>query len=73
MPHHAVFNPKKPGKLRVVFDCAAKFQGDSLNGHLLQGPNMVSNLVEILLRFRQGSVEELHFSQLAVTYYDVRV
>ena len=56
LPHHAVFNPKKPGKLRVVFDCAAKFQGDSLNGHLLQGPNMVSNLVEILLRFRQGPV-----------------
>ena len=26
LPHHPVINPNKPGKLRVVFDCAAKFQ-----------------------------------------------
>ena len=27
LPHHAVINPRKPGKVRVVFDCAAKWQG----------------------------------------------
>jgi hypothetical protein len=26
LPHHLVLNPKKPGKLRIVFDCAAKFE-----------------------------------------------
>ena len=31
VPHHPVFNPKKPGKLRIVFDCAAKYDGIALN------------------------------------------
>ena len=56
LPHHPVINPKKPGKLRVVFDCAATFEGKSLNNHLLSGPNTVANLVGVLLRFRMGQV-----------------
>ena len=31
LPHHAVLNDKKPGKVRNVFDCAAKFKEKSLN------------------------------------------
>ncbi|MCP4798391.1 MAG: hypothetical protein GY893_00405, partial [bacterium] len=38
LPHHNVVNPKKPDKVRVVFDCAAKFNGESLNSNVLQGP-----------------------------------
>jgi len=31
IPHHGVYHPKKPGKIRVVFDCFAEYQGHSLN------------------------------------------
>ncbi|WP_204107600.1 hypothetical protein, partial [Streptococcus dysgalactiae] len=56
LPHHAVINPKKPEKLRVVLDCAARHNGTSLNDLLYQGPDTTSNLVSILLRFRRDSI-----------------
>ena len=52
LPHHGVVNPHKPDKLRVVFDCAARFQGRSLNERCLQGPDLINNLLYVLLRFR---------------------
>ncbi|XP_006819133.1 uncharacterized protein LOC102802549 [Saccoglossus kowalevskii] len=56
VPHHGVYHPRKPGKIRVVFDCAARFQGTALNDHLLQGPDLTNNLLGVLLRFRQEPV-----------------
>ena len=56
VPHHGVYHPKKPEKLRVVFDCSADFQGHFLNRHLLQGPDLTNSLVGVLCRFRQEPV-----------------
>ena len=56
LPHHPVTHPLKPGKVRVVFDCAAKYCGTSLNQQLLQGPDLTNPLVGVLIRFRQEPV-----------------
>jgi hypothetical protein len=39
LPHHPVTNPNKSGKIRRVFNAASKFKGESLNDHLMTGPN----------------------------------
>ncbi|CAL8098687.1 unnamed protein product [Calicophoron daubneyi] len=75
LPHHPVVNPKKPKKLRVVLDCAAKFQGVSLNDRLLSGPDWASELIGVLLRFRMepiavvADVEDM-FMQVRVPLQD---
>ena len=56
IPHHGVYHPKKPDKIRVVFDCSVEYAGECLNRHLLQGPELTNNLVGVLCRFRQEPV-----------------
>ena len=56
LPQHPVVHPLKPEKVRVVYDCAAKYKQASLNEQLLQGPDEANHLVGVLSRFRQDSV-----------------
>ena len=76
LTHHAVMHPVKR-KLRVVFNPKTRFQGHALNEHLLQGPDMTSNLVGVLLRFRNGyfamtaDVEMFHRVKVPETDRDV--
>ncbi|KAK7895263.1 hypothetical protein WMY93_020588 [Mugilogobius chulae] len=75
IPHHGVYHPHKPGKIRVVFDASAKYQDTSLNDHLLTGPDLTNTLVGVLCRFRKGSVAftcdiERMFHQFHVTRED---
>ena len=41
---HSFFHPKKPSKIQVVFHCSAVFKEESLNKHLLRGPDLTNNL-----------------------------
>ncbi|XP_052430381.1 uncharacterized protein LOC127971416 [Carassius gibelio] len=56
IPHHGVYHPRKPEKIRVVFDCSAKFEGTSLNDHLLTGPDLTNTLTGVLCRFREHQI-----------------
>ena len=53
-PHHAVTKINKPGKIRIVLHAGAKCQSTSLNENLFRGPDLLNNLVGVLLRFCQG-------------------
>lgn len=74
IPHHGVYHPKKP-KIRVVFDCSAEYQNESLDKHLLQGPDLTNNLEGVLCRFRKEPVAlmcdiERMFHQVRLTERD---
>ncbi|XP_058456720.1 uncharacterized protein LOC131434090 [Malaya genurostris] len=56
LPIGIVRNPKKPDKIRLIWDAAARVHGVSLNDMLLKGPDMLASLFAVLLRFRQRSV-----------------
>ena len=56
IPHHGVYHPKKPDKIRIVFDCSAEFESEFLNDHLLKGPDLTNKLIGVLSRFRQEAV-----------------
>ena len=53
LPHHAVVNPHKPGKVRRVSNGASKFHACSLNICLLTGPDLLQSLLHVLFRFRE--------------------
>ena len=53
LPHHDVTHLMKLGKVRLVFDCTAKYHGISLNQQLLQGPDFTNPVVGVLTRFLQ--------------------
>ena len=71
LPHHPVLNPKKPGKVRVVFDCAASHRGVCLNDTLMQGPDLVNSLVGVLLRFRKERIAIT--ADIEAMFHQVRV
>ena len=66
IPHHGVNNVNKPGKIRVVFDAGAKCNNSSQNENLLKGPDYLSKLISILIKFRKekfavmGDIKEMY-------------
>ena len=69
LPHNPVTNPNKSGKVRRVANAASKFRGESLNSNLLTGPDLLNNLVGILLRFRENPFAGM-FMQIGVRQED---
>ncbi|XP_053685846.1 uncharacterized protein LOC128735386 [Sabethes cyaneus] len=56
LPIGVVVNEKKPGKIRVIWDAAAKVDGVSLNSMLLKGPDLLTPLLSALFQYRERQV-----------------
>lgn len=70
LPHHGISHPKK-NMIRVVFDCAATFQGTSLNNQLLQGPDRTSPMIGVMIRFRKEPIAII--ADIQAMFHQVRV
>ncbi|XP_055603838.1 uncharacterized protein LOC129752068 [Uranotaenia lowii] len=75
LPLGVVVNPKKPGKVRMIWDASATVDGISLNTMLLKGPDELAPLPWVLFRFRQfpvavsGDIAEM-FHQIRINKRD---
>ncbi|XP_065073988.1 uncharacterized protein LOC135698054 [Ochlerotatus camptorhynchus] len=56
LPLGVVINPKKPQKLRLIWDAAAQVKGTSFNSMMLKGPDLLTPLTSVQYRFRQRRV-----------------
>ena len=57
LPHFPVIGPDKATtKTRIVFDASAKCEGVSLNDKIHQGPKLLRDLLDVMLRFRRFPV-----------------
>ena len=59
IPHHGVIrNDRDTTKLRIVFDGSAKEGNNeqSLNDHLLNGPNFIPPIFDVLVKFRAHAI-----------------
>ena len=71
IPHYGVYNTKTPGKIHVVFDCSGKFKGESLNDHLLSGPNLTNTLIGVLCHLCQEPIAFI--SDIEAMFHQFRV
>ena len=53
LPHYGIVSTANPGKIRRIANATAVFNGTCLNDHLLLGPDLLNDLVGIILRSRE--------------------
>ena len=71
IPHHAIFHPSKPGKLKVVFDCSAEWHGISVNKSLMSGLDLTNQTIGLLVKFTKDPVAVI--ADIEAMFYQVFV
>ena len=71
IPHHGIYHPSKPGKIRVVFDCSAEYNGVSLNKKLMSGPGLSNQIISTLVKFIKDFVVVI--ADIEAMFYQVFV
>ena len=59
LPHRFVINPKKPDRLRKVYDASAKLMGQSLNDKIYTGPDLSRLCLEFSSDFANEGLQWL--------------
>ena len=59
LPHRFVINPKKPDRLRKVYDASAKLMGQSLNDNICTGPDLSRLCLEFSSDFAKEGLQWL--------------
>ncbi|XP_065078771.1 uncharacterized protein LOC135701764 [Ochlerotatus camptorhynchus] len=79
LPLGVVLNPNKPGKVRVIWDAAAKVNGVSLNTMLLKGPDLLTPQMSVTFKFRErevamsGDIQEMFLQPMVTMASDVAI
>ena len=71
IPHHCVYHPSKPGKIRVVFHCRPEFQGRSINRELLSGPDVTHQVIGMIAILREEKIAFM--ADIKAIYHQVLV
>lgn len=50
--YYGIYYSKKLSSIRVVFNCLVRYQGELFNDYFLQGFDLISKLIGVLIRFR---------------------
>ena len=70
--HHVVMNPKsKSTQCRLVFHTSQDFKGHQLNEYWAKGPDLINNLLGIVIRFRERTV--VLMGDIKKMYHSVKI
>ena len=69
IPHHGISHKNTPGKIRVVFDCSARYKRFCLNDHLLPGPEITNSLVGVTcISVQNGSRSKVTYKVCSIKF-----
>ncbi|XP_045024004.1 uncharacterized protein LOC123468992 [Daphnia magna] len=71
LPYDPVRHPSKPNKILLDYEAAARFKGTAINDILLKGPDLTTQLLAVLLRFRERIIGVT--ADIARMFYQVLV
>ncbi len=70
--HHEVLKPEsKSTPVRIVFNSSANCMGHTLNDYWAKGPDLLNNLLGVLVRFRENEVAMM--GDIKKMYYSVNI
>jgi len=70
--HHEVLRPdSKSTPVRIVFNSSANYRGHALNDYWAKGPDLLNNLLAVLLRFREN--ESALMGDIKKMYHSIKI